>query len=93
MKIATKWNVIFTKQADKAFAKLDRSIQKEIEKFISQRLLLCEDPRVLGKPLKGNLVEYWRYRVGDYRIVCKIEDDELVILVVRVAHRREVYHD
>jgi mRNA interferase RelE/StbE len=87
----TKWAVTFTKQADKTFAKLDRSVKKEIEKFISTRLIPTEDPRLFGKPLKGNLLEYWRYRVGDYRIICKIEDDELVILVVRVAHRKEVY--
>lgn len=89
----TKWTVTFTKQADKAFAKLDKSVQKEIVKFISQRLLPSEDPRLFGKALKGNLFEYWRYRVGDYRIICKIEYGELVIVVVRVAHRREVYKE
>lgn len=86
-----KWTVIFTDLAEKAFAKLDRPIQKEIEKYLSTRVLVVEHPRSLGKALKGNLSDYWSYRSGDYRIICKIEDHELVILVVRVAHRKEVY--
>ena len=86
-----KWTVIFTDHAEKAFAKLDPPIQKEIEKYLSTRVLKAEHPRSLGKPLKGNLSEYWSYRAGDYRIICRIEDQELVIVVVRVAHRKEVY--
>jgi mRNA interferase RelE/StbE len=86
-----KWTVIFTPHAEKAFAKLDRPVQKEIERYLSTRVLMAEHPRSLGKPLKGNLSDYWSYRSGYYRIICKIEDHELVIVVVRVAHRRQVY--
>lgn len=52
---------------------------------------MAENPRTLGKALKGNLSDYWSYRSGDYRIVCKIEDDELIVVVVHVAQRKEVY--
>lgn len=53
--------------------------------------MMSQDPRHLGKPLSGNLREFWRYRVGDYRLICKIQDDHLLILVVRIAHRSQVY--
>lgn len=81
-----KWKVIFTDHAEKAFAKLDRPIQKEIEKYFSNRVLLAEHPRILGKALKGSLSDSWSYRLGNYRIICKIEDSELIIVVVRMAH-------
>ena len=55
------------------------------------RIAVAADPRQLGKPLKGELGEFWRYRVGDYRILCEIRDDELVILAATIGHRREVY--
>lgn len=89
--MSPKWTVIFTPQAEKAFAKLDHPIQKEIERYLTQRVLTADHPRVLGKVLKANLADFWCYRAGDYRIICKIEDHELVIVIVRVAHRREVY--
>ena len=61
-------------------------------KFLLERLANLENPRSLGEALQGrHLGEFWRYRVGDYRIVCKIQDDHLVILVIKVGHRREVY--
>jgi mRNA interferase RelE/StbE len=91
MTMPPKWTVIFTEQAEKSFAKLGHPTQKEIEKYLSSRVLTADHPRSLGKALKGNLSNYWCYRSGDYRIICKIEDHELVILVVRVAHRKEVY--
>ena len=89
--MTTKWTVIFTEHAEKAFSKLDRPTQKEIEKYLSQRVLAADNPRTFGKALKENLSGYWSYRSGDYRIICKIEDQEFIVLVVRVAHRREVY--
>lgn len=89
--MSLKWTVIFTDQAEKAFAKLDHSIQREIDRYLTQRVLTADHPRVFGKVLKANLSDFWCYRVSDYRIICKIEDQELVIVVVRVAHRKEVY--
>ncbi|MDD6961972.1 MAG: type II toxin-antitoxin system RelE/ParE family toxin [Treponema succinifaciens] len=82
--------VIFTPKAKKSFLKLDKTIQKQIQKFI-EKLEAMSDPRVSGKMLVGNLLGFWRYRVGDYRLLCKIIDKELVIVVVEVGHRREVY--
>lgn len=55
-------------------------------------LAVADDPRTLGWALRGELSEYWRYRVGDYRLVCEIQDDVLTVLVVRIAHRSKVYH-
>lgn len=82
--------VVFTDKSEKQFLKLDKSIQKQIQNFIL-KLIELGNPRERGKPLVGNLLGFWRYRVGDYIILCKIIDDELVILVVEIGHRREVY--
>lgn len=82
--------VIFTPKAKKSFLKLDKTIQQQIQKFIV-KLEAMSDPRASGKMLVGNLLGFWRYRVGDYRLLCKIVDKELVITVVEVGHRKEVY--
>lgn len=73
--------------------KLDRNIQKRILDFLSylETLETLENPRVKGKSLKGELKEYWRYRVGDYRILSKIIDNELIILVIDIGHRKDIY--
>lgn len=84
------WRIDFTKAADKALRKLDRPTAARILDEIEE-IAALDDPRGRGKALVGNLAGLWRYRVGDYRIVCDIEDGVLVILVVDVAHRREVY--
>ena len=80
----------FSKQAEKEFYKLDKPIQKQLKKFI-EKLTQLEDPRSRGKALTANLAGLHRYRVGKYRLVCKIIDSELVILVVDIAHRKEIY--
>jgi mRNA interferase RelE/StbE len=85
------WQIEFTPEAEKQLSKIDRQSAKRIINFLSERIAPVEDPRTAGKALKGVLREFWRYRVGNYRIICKIEDDRLLILVVRVAHRSEVY--
>lgn len=84
------WRVEFTKAADRAMRKLDRQTAERVLSEIEE-VSRMEDPRSRGKALTGNLAGLWRYRVGDYRVVCDIEDGVLVILVVDVAHRREVY--
>jgi mRNA interferase RelE/StbE len=86
-----KWAIIFTPKAEKTFAKLDHMTQREIERYLSHRVLSLEDPRALGETLKGGLSGYWSYRCSDYRIICKIEDHDLVVLAVHVDHRREVH--
>lgn len=84
------WRIDFTKAADKAFRKLDRPTAGRVLDELEE-IAKLDDPRSRGKALTGNLAGLWRYRVGDYRVVCDIEDGVLVILVVDVAHRREVY--
>lgn len=82
--------VIFADKARKEFLKLDKPIQKQIQTFIV-RLQGLEDPRSCGKALAGNLVGRWRYRVGDYRLVCEIDDDKILVMILKIGHRKNVY--
>lgn len=86
-----KYSVETTARFDKEFKKLDRYTQKMIKSWIIKSLVDCEDPRQHGKGLTANRSGQWRYRIGDYRLICDIEDDRLVILALSVGHRREVY--
>ena len=79
----------FTPKAAKQVEKLDAAVAKRIRSFLEQKLARLENPRSLGKKLVNE--EFWRYRVGDYRILTNIDDDQILILIVEVAHRREVY--
>ena len=84
------WVIEFDPHTKREFRKLDKQISKRLVRFLKERV--AENPRSVGQPLKGSkLGEFWKYRVGDYRIVANIEDDILRILVVKVGHRREVY--
>ena len=85
------WIVKFADTADAVFAKLDKSIQKRIIKYLDERLTNCENPRLWGKALTGSHGEKWRYRVGDYRILCIIKDNIVTVEVVSIGHRKEVY--
>jgi mRNA interferase RelE/StbE len=60
---------------------------------LEEKLACSPDPKKIGKKLSGNLSKYWRYRVGDYRIICELIDQELIILAVRISHRKDVYED
>jgi mRNA interferase RelE/StbE len=84
------WQIRFSKTADKALRKLDRAVAAKILNELEEVSKL-NNPRSRGKGLKHNLSGLWRYRVGDYRIICDIEDEVLVVLVVDVSHRRDVY--
>ena len=84
--------VSITRTAKKSLEKLDRNIQKRILDFLSD-LETLENPRVKGKSLKCELKEYWRYRVGDYRILSKIIDNELIILIIDIGHRKDIYNN
>lgn len=86
-----KWAIVFDKEAEKAGRKLDKTVKKRIVNFLENRLAVRENPRELGKQLMGEFSEYWRYRVGDYRILCKIADETITIIVVKIGHRRDVY--
>ena len=84
------WKVELTDTAAKQLARLDKTQAQRITKYL-RRLTQLEDPRDAGKALTGNWRTYWRYRVGDYRVVCEIRDNELVIVAVLIGHRSEVY--
>ena len=88
-----KFKFVTTQRFEKAFSKLDRQTQKIIKSWIEKNLLNTEDPRQHGKALTGNYSGYWRYRVGNYRILCDIRDNEVTIVAVNVAHRSKVYKD
>lgn len=86
------WKIKVEGQAIKELAKLDKPMARRITKFLRERVALLDDPRSIGEALKGSrLGEFWKYRVGDYRVICSIEDGELCILVIRVGNRKEVY--
>ena len=85
------YRVETTKRFDKEFKKLDRYTQMIIKSWIDKNLVNCENPRAHGKGLTSNRSGQWRYRIGDYRIICEIEDDRLVILTLSVGHRSDIY--
>ena len=86
------WKIEFDENAERELKKLDPQIAKRILAFLFNRIAPLENPRSIGKALKGSkLGSFWRYRVGDFRIVACIEDDALRVLVVRVGNRRQVY--
>lgn len=86
-----KYNVIYTENALKSLKKLDKSVLIMIKAWIDKNLIDTNDPRQHGKGLTANRSGQWRYRVGDYRILAEIQEDNLVILVVEVGHRKNIY--
>ena len=85
------WAVSFTPAAEKTFGNLDRPLQRRIQKFIDTRLQTDDDPRRLGEAYTGPLKGYWKYRIGDHRLVCEIKDKVVRILVIAIGDRKEVY--
>ena len=86
------WRIEFDPAAARELSKLDRQVGRRILSFLQGRVALLDDPRSIGEALKGaKLGEFWKYRVGDYRIISSIEDGAVRILVVRIGNRREVY--
>ena len=85
------YRVETTTRFDKEFKKLDRYTQKMVKAWIEKNLVDCEDPRAHGKGLTANRSGQWRYRIGDYRLICLIEDDKLVILTLTIGHRSDIY--
>ncbi|MBP7709941.1 MAG: type II toxin-antitoxin system RelE/ParE family toxin [Rickettsiales bacterium] len=84
------WQIEFTKRADKDFSKLTPEIRKRIDKAIEEKLLIKPDQYLI--PLTGELSEFYKFRVGDYRLLCNKDGKRLVITLIKIAHRREVYH-
>lgn len=85
------WAIRFTPRADKDFSKLGSSDRTRVLRFLNERIRPLADPRSLGQALQGELAGSWRYRVGDVRIIARLEYDELIVLVVEIGNRREIY--
>lgn len=82
------WKIKIDKKAVKEIASLDKPIKKRIVEFLKEKLAKTQNPRSIGEPLHGELKKFWKYRVGDYRIICSIEDDVITVLVLKVKHRK-----
>jgi mRNA interferase RelE/StbE len=86
------WTIELTNTAFRQLAQVDKIVARRIGKFLHDRIAQMKDPRTIGEALHGpELGQFWKHGVGDYRIIARIEDDRLVILVIRIGHRREVY--
>jgi len=85
------WTVEYAEIARKQLRKLDKSLAQRIVDFMDERVAATGDPRRVGKALKGPLGDLWSYRVGDFRILCDIQDGKLMVLVLQIGNRREVY--
>jgi mRNA interferase RelE/StbE len=86
------WKIELSQEADRQLDKLDPQVARRILKFLHERVARLYNPRSIGEALRGaKLGEFWKYRVGDYRLICSIEDKLMLILVLRIGHRREVY--
>ena len=80
-----------TRTAEKQIMKLARTAQRAIQRFLRERLAACDDPRQWGKALQGEKRGLWRYRVGDYRLICDIRDEVITVVVLEISHRKDVY--
>jgi mRNA interferase RelE/StbE len=87
------WSIEYDPGALKDLKKLDRTIQQEILDYMDNRIAAASNPRDFGKPLRGSKFGLWRYRVRDYRIVCELQENRLVVLVAAVGHRKTIYDD
>ncbi|HEY1208678.1 MAG TPA: type II toxin-antitoxin system RelE/ParE family toxin [Terracidiphilus sp.] len=85
------WTIEYAESAQKQLRKLDRAAARRILDFMDKRVAQSDDPRAMGKALNGPLGDLWRYRVGEFRVICDIQDKVLTVLVLRVGNRREVY--
>jgi len=85
------WTIEWNEQAIKDAQNLGHTARSRIVSYLEKRIATDQDPRRFGKPLLGNKAGLWRYRVGDYRAVCRIQDDRVVVLVVSVGHRSKIY--
>jgi mRNA interferase RelE/StbE len=85
------WTIDYTQTAKNQLKKLDKPVARRIADFLDDRIAKQEDPRTLGKALSGPLGTLWRYRIGDYRVICEIQHSAVTVLVIRIGHRSEVY--
>jgi mRNA interferase RelE/StbE len=86
------WTIEYDLAARKHIEKLDTQTRRRLRNFLEVRIAGLENPRQSGQALQGSVLgQFWRYRVGDYRIICDLQDQRLVVLVIEIGHRREVY--
>ena len=85
------WRIEITRTAEKQIMKLARPAQKAIQRFLRERLVTAENPRQWGRALQGEKRGLWRYRVGDYRLICDIQDEKITVLVLQIGRRKDVY--
>jgi len=85
------WTIEYTRTAETQLRKLDRPVARHILNYMDDEIAPLENPRTRGKALSGPLGELWRYRIGDYRVLCEIQDSIMRILVVEAGHRRQIY--
>ena len=85
------WTVEISDFAERQLRKLDGSVQKRILDWLDDRIEGCKNPRHFGEPLRGIHTGFWRYRIGNYRVICDIVDERIVVLVLAIGHRRDIY--
>ena len=85
------WRIELTGEARKQLKKIGHTEAKRIRDYLRQRIEPLDDPRQIGKALRGRFSDLWRYRVGNYRLVCELRDEVLVVLVIRIGRRKEIY--
>lgn len=86
-----KYQVVYTKKAIKSLSKIDRFQQRLIVSWIEKNLINTDNPKALGKSLKADLKEYWRYQVGNYRILADIDNNQIKIIIFNIGHRKDLY--
>ncbi len=85
------WRIEISNTAKKQLVKLDQQVQIEILRYLRERISAEEDPRRYGAPLRKELADRWKYRVGAYRLICEIQDEKILVLVLMVGHRSKIY--
>ena len=85
------WKIKYLKSIQKEVRKIDKKEQQKIKDYLEKKVASLEDPRELGKILRGGMKDFWRYRIGDYRAICQIQDEAITVLVVHIGHRKNIY--
>lgn len=85
------WKIEYTETAKKALLSIDREAAKRIKRYLDTRIASNENPRRFGEALAENLAGLWKYRIGNFRVIAEIQDDNIVVLIVRIGHRSKVY--
>ena len=85
------WQIEFDSDAENDLKKIDRETQRRIMRYLRERIATEKDPRRFGAPLRRELSGLWKYRLGDYRLICRIEDKKVIVYVIRIGHRKDIY--